>query len=200
MWLSGYRDITSPWQIANTTIAVFDIEHSKDARVNLSASGSGTALDITSFDYINIPSGNVGIGSSNATQKLVVNGSAIVYGDFYTVPWTDYSATSTIVGFSTYDVKKIFYKKSGKLVYCWFNIQGNSGSTITGFTLPYTTNSSHDSHIPIAAMNNSVTISTGTVYLAGSTGTFDCYTTFGGALWLSINYKGITGQFFYETA
>ena len=40
------------------------------------------------------------------------------------VAWTDYSATSTIVGWSSYTTKSIFYKKIGKLVFVQFVISG----------------------------------------------------------------------------
>jgi len=197
MWLTGYRDATSPWQIANTTISVFDIEHSKDARVNLSASGSGTALDITSFDYINIPSGNVGIGSSNATQKLVVNGSAIVYGDFYTVPWTDYSGTSTVVGWASTTNKSIKYKKVGKLLFCQYHIAGTSGSTATTFTLPYLAIDAGNTYAPCAALDNSLVVNTPIAFAGNPTVQF--YKDYNGTAWTASGTKVIAGEIFFET-
>lgn len=58
--------------------------------------------------------------------------------DVYTTDYTDFSATSTIVGFSSFTFKQIYYKKLGKLVYVWFRINGTSDNASTTFTVPHT--------------------------------------------------------------
>jgi hypothetical protein len=60
-----------------------------------------------------------------------------VLGDIYTVVWTDYAATSTIVGFSSVSEKFIYYKKVGKLVFVNAYIVGTSNATGFSFTVPY---------------------------------------------------------------
>ena len=59
--------------------------------------------------------------------------------DIYTVARTDYSAISTIVGWSSFTTKEIFYKRVGGLVFVWFYIYGTSDSTSVTFTLPVAT-------------------------------------------------------------
>jgi len=54
------------------------------------------------------------------------------------VDWTDYSATSTIVGWSSYTTKKIYYSKIGKTLFVLVDISGTSNSISTNITLPYT--------------------------------------------------------------
>lgn len=55
------------------------------------------------------------------------------------VPLFDYSAASTIVGFSSLTVWKIFYKLSGKTLSVWYNFDtGTSNNAALTFTVPYT--------------------------------------------------------------
>ena len=55
------------------------------------------------------------------------------------VPWTDYSGTSAITGWTSYTTKEIFYKKIiGNLVFVKFRIAGESDTTNANFTLPFT--------------------------------------------------------------
>jgi hypothetical protein len=55
--------------------------------------------------------------------------------------WVDYSATSTIVGWSSFTAKKIRYRVVGKLVFVTAQLTGTSNSTTTSFTLPFTSSS-----------------------------------------------------------
>jgi len=50
--------------------------------------------------------------------------------------WVDYSATSTIVGWSSFTTKIIKYRVLGKQVFVYCVINGTSNSTTTSFTLP----------------------------------------------------------------
>jgi hypothetical protein len=54
-----------------------------------------------------------------------------------TVGWTDYSAISTVVGWSAFVTKKIYYKCLGKLALVSFYLGGTSNATTASFTLPY---------------------------------------------------------------
>ena len=56
------------------------------------------------------------------------------------VAWTDYSATSTIVGWTSYTTKEIWYKKIGKIVFVTFHIAGTSDDTVANFTVPFSNN------------------------------------------------------------
>ena len=53
--------------------------------------------------------------------------------------WVDYSATSTVVGWSSFTTKIIKYRVIGKQVFYIVNIVGTSNSTTASFTLAHTT-------------------------------------------------------------
>jgi hypothetical protein len=72
---------------------------------------------------------------------LHVVGNLHVSNEIYTTQWTDYSSTSTIVGFTGgFTTKYIFYKKLGKSVFCEFVLNGTSDSASCSFTLPDSAN------------------------------------------------------------
>lgn len=51
--------------------------------------------------------------------------------------WVDYSATSTVVGWSSFTTKWIFYRVIGKQIFVSFRLTGTSNSTSATFTLPF---------------------------------------------------------------
>lgn len=114
--------------------------------------------------------------------------------------FVDYSAISTIVGWTTYTTKQIFYKKIGKTVFVQFLIDGTSNSVNTTFTLPYACALGCDVRFNTAYTRNGGTVATGgpngQLPAGGSTITF--YVT-GTTLWSNTLTKTISGQFFYET-
>lgn len=52
------------------------------------------------------------------------------------IAWTPYHDTSTIVGWSSFTIKLIRYKKVGKLVFFSLALEGPSNSTSASITLP----------------------------------------------------------------
>lgn len=58
---------------------------------------------------------------------------------FGIVAWSDYSSTSTVVGWSSFAAKKIWYCKIWKIVFISLYISGTSNNTTTTCTLPYAT-------------------------------------------------------------
>lgn len=52
--------------------------------------------------------------------------------------WVDYSAVSTVTGWSSFTAKQINVIKVGKLAICQYFLNGTSNATETSFTLPYT--------------------------------------------------------------
>lgn len=50
--------------------------------------------------------------------------------------WIDYSATSTIVGYTSFTEKIIYYRQIGKQVFINYILTGVSNSTLITFTLP----------------------------------------------------------------
>lgn len=115
------------------------------------------------------------------------------------VPWTDYSATSTIVGWSSYTTKEIYYKKIGKLVFVRFFIRGVSDNTVTTFTLPYSLSSDETTlQAPIRIMDTG-TYAVGLFTLAASSATVNCYPAIIGGTWTNSGDKRVYGHFWYET-
>jgi len=113
--------------------------------------------------------------------------------------WIDYSATSTIVGWSSFTSKVLKYRIVGKQVFFIFQIDGISNSTTTTFTLPisaitYVANlinstDNGSSAIGVAVVNASNTASFSKFIAINSGGTFTASGT-----------KNIRGQFFIEIA
>ena len=114
------------------------------------------------------------------------------------VPWTDYSATSTIVGWSS-STDAIFYKKIGKLVFVQFYITGTSDSTDTTFTLPFTQQSDVRLHVPIRVEDDG-TDAVGLATIAAGASTCICFADIVGNAFTNSGAKTIWGQFWYEIA
>ena len=119
------------------------------------------------------------------------------------VPWTDYSGTSAITGWSSTTTKEIWYKKIGKLVFVQYRIEGTSNSTAISVPLPYDNNS----HIralfkPARAMNNSSWLNGSACgrILASGSNTALFYTDESLAAWTASGTKVIMGEFWYVAA
>ena len=115
------------------------------------------------------------------------------------VAWTDYSATSTIVGWTSYTTKSIFYKKIGKLVFVQFVISGVSDDTVATFTLPYTQQGDVQLQRVIRVLDNG-TNAAGIAILPASSAIVTCYDTVGGSTWINSGNKYVIGQFWYEVS
>lgn len=70
-------------------------------------------------------------GGTPASRKIQVANLPLGFG-----AWTDYSGTSTIVGWGAFVTKIISYRVIGKTVFVAFLITGTSNSATTTFTLP----------------------------------------------------------------
>jgi len=117
-------------------------------------------------------------------------------------PWTDYSATSTIVGWSSFTVKIIRYKKVGKLVFVAYRIVGTSDSTYASFTLPYTNSAEGVGTITtVYGLDNGTALtSPGVCILSPSGSTVTLYKTWAAGGWTNSGTKNANGQFWFETA
>ena len=113
--------------------------------------------------------------------------------------WVDYSATSTVVGWSVLTTKKIRYRVIGKQVFVLFDFTGTSNSNSTTFTLPYTSNTNSSSALNFYWSVNNGASTTGQVVLSANSNTCILYTNFN-ATWTSSGTKSATGQLFYEIA
>ena len=112
--------------------------------------------------------------------------------------WIDYSATSTIVGWSSFTTKQLKYKIIGKQIFVYYRFIGTSNSTTVTFTLP--NSSIYLIYHFIRYINNG---SVGSALSVGRilTDTVTCWIDISGTnLWTASGTKEITGEFFYEIA
>lgn len=127
--------------------------------------------------------------------------SLVVSNDLYTVPWTDYSATSTVTGWASTTEKCIHYKRVGKLVFVIYRVVGTSNSTSTSFTLPYAATASPTTYhivVPQRIQDNGSFSNNGIVIIAASGSTAIFYATAAAGAWTNSGTKGIYGEFFYH--
>lgn len=141
--------------------------------------------------------------SANVVDLTVGNSILLRFDtDVYTSSYQDYSATSTIVGWSAFGGAKFLYsKKVGKLAYVWFYLDGTSNATTTTFTLPFTaanvTNAFMDG--VIRTMDNGGAVAAGNYQIAPNTSTVLLYPNLVSGAWTNSGRKLVIGQFFYQT-
>lgn len=120
--------------------------------------------------------------------------------DAFNGTWTDYSDTSTIVGFASYTLKLVYYRKIGNTVFVNVNLYGVSNATNVTFTLPYTAkNVTGCTYYGGAyAIDNGTATAGGLLGLSPNSSTVSGYSTMAGAAWTGSGTKAIQGQFWYE--
>ena len=117
------------------------------------------------------------------------------------VPWTDYSGTSTITGWSSYTTKFLEYKKNvDGLVFVQFRITGTSDTTTCTFTVPFAEGIASSIVSGILCGNGANGRAIGFLSISSSTVAFTPTATLGSSGWLNSGTKEIFGQFFYEVA
>jgi len=129
-------------------------------------------------------------------------GGVAVNGDIYTVAWTNYSAISTIVGWSSFTSKEIFYKRVGKLLFVKFRLEGTSDATTASFTLPNNNNSNMAvDELNMLVQDNGVWQSApGYINLAASNNVVGLYKNITSFAWTNSGTKKAVGSFCYEIA
>lgn len=113
--------------------------------------------------------------------------------------WTDYSASTTLVGFSGTTAKVVWYKKMGKAVFVNFKIQGTSNAATFTFTLP--DNAVVGCSLPVRVESNSVYgTAPGLLEMSAGSNVVTLYKDFTGAAFAAGNEKYGAGTFFYIVA
>lgn len=111
-----------------------------------------------------------------------------------TAAWVDYSATSTITGWSITTVKEIRYIYiTPKTLLVSFDIVGTSNSSAVSFTLP--NNALWEQSSTCRTQNNG-TVDIGSFIVAASSSTVNFYRNAGTSAWTNSGAKYIKGQFF----
>ena len=120
-------------------------------------------------------------------------------GDIYSVPLTDYSGLSTIVGWGSYENKFLQYRTDGKMVDVLFYIQGTSDDAGTSFTVPFANGLDSWITATLSTRNNG-TFSIGHMYLGTGSKLCTFYSNPAAAGWLASGIKRVAGQFRYQAA
>ena len=126
--------------------------------------------------------------SSNAEWKMV---GGVVDG------WTDYSASSTIVGWSSFITKQIYYKDIGKTRFVTFTLYGTSNSTSATFTVPSASSNTIATNNGMRVIDNGVEGPVGLMGLPENSSTVTCYRS-QLAAWTNSGVKLVSGQFTYQ--
>lgn len=113
------------------------------------------------------------------------------------VDWTDYSATSTIVGWSSFTTKTIRYKIIGKQMFISIQLSGTSNSASTSFTLPQQNKNTYVD-APNYSVNNGISV-VSYFDVAINSSTVTCLNGFS-TTWTASGTKQVFGQFFIEIA
>jgi hypothetical protein len=116
----------------------------------------------------------------------------------YDSGWIDYSATSTVVGWSSFSAKKIRYRIIGKQMFISFNLQGTSNSATTTFTLPNNNINIDQSVNGMYAANNGSPIR-GMAYISAASNLVTLYQN-ELSTWTASGTKYMYGQLFIEIA
>jgi len=114
--------------------------------------------------------------------------------------WSDYGATSTIVGWASFTTKLIYYKKIGNTVFVSFYLAGTSNATGVSFTLPYTNSNTVETEVVGRAVDNGGGAVPALVFVPANTNVaYMCSDTSGsGGTWTASGTKQAFGQFFYD--
>ena len=115
--------------------------------------------------------------------------------------WTDYSATSTIVGWSSFTTKSIYTKKIGKTVFVSYSIAGTSNAATASFTVPYTIASPNFYSVSGYASDAGGNPVAGNIVVVAGGVAIDLRkdaTT--NAAWTASGTKMVLGRFSYESA
>lgn len=111
--------------------------------------------------------------------------------------WIDYSATSTVVGWSSFTNKVLKYRIIGKQMFVIFSIDGTSNNAATTFTLP--NNSLNFNQLSGRFVNNgTLTAGFSSIQTASNIVTF--YVSISSTTWTASGTKTVSGQFFIEIA
>ena len=114
--------------------------------------------------------------------------------------WADYSATSTIIGWSAFTTKVLEYKLIDDIMFVFVNIVGTSNATGVTFTLPKAAVLAGKFKCLHCMDNGQWRAVNGVVSLGASSNVATCTLDGDATAWTNANQKSIQGQFFYKTA
>jgi len=114
--------------------------------------------------------------------------------------WIDYSAISTIVGWSAFTNKKLEYKLIDDIMFVSVFIEGTSDDITVSFSLPNNANDSWDIKCLHCKDNSLWRAVNGTLTITASSNIINCFLDGDYSTWADSNTKSIQGQFFFRIA
>ena len=140
-------NISSPTFTGTVTTPAIIVSSETASRVAI-IDGSKNVKSADTATYPSLTELSYGKGVTSAIQTQI-------NGKITQNTWVDYSATSTIVGWSSFTIKNIRYYVVGKIITVFYQFNGTSNSTTTTFTLPFA-NAGANVFYPNAYTNNGV--------------------------------------------
>jgi hypothetical protein len=139
--------------------------------------------------------------NANVLQASVdSDGNLYVANDIYRTGITDYSSSSTIVGWAGGYDRAIYYKLIGKLCSCWYYITGTSNAATVTFTLP----NNNSNALPVvnmcATQDATSTRQAGIAYMAQNSNVVTVYPSAAYDSWTTTGNKTIHGTLIYNIA
>ena len=116
------------------------------------------------------------------------------------VPWTPHQDDSTIVGWTSYTYKLIYYKKVGKTVYVQYFISGESDHANVTFTLPFTQQANVLKNSWARTQDDGGAWQSGFANLPADSKIVRVYPDVAGTGFTTSGDKGVSGSFKYEAA
>ena len=166
------------------------------------------AAVVTIGDYVDGHMDEIRISKDIARWTSNFTPHALNYENYDLIPtwakeeWIDYSAFSTIVGWSSFTTKKIYYKQVGNMLYVAFDLTGTSNNKSVTFTLPFlktATNPLLCAVTTIAEDNSVYLTSPGRINISNSY-IVACYSDLFTGAWTNSGEKRVMGNFWAEIA
>ncbi|MGV3695496.1 hypothetical protein [Flavobacterium sp.] len=168
-------------KILDGTILDTDINSSAGIDASKLADGS---VSTTEYQYINSLTSNA---QTQLNAKVPEN----------TV--VDYSATSTVVGWSSFTTKSIQYLTVGKATHVWLYIEGVSNSTTVSLTIPSNHTGANNYQSGGYSLNNSASLTTAPrIELVNGSNVVNISRIMTGGTWTASGNKAVSGYFVYQ--
>jgi hypothetical protein len=142
----------------------------------------------------------IAVGDGATNHYYPAGGSS---GGVEETDWTNYGDSATIIGWSSFTVKEIYYRKIGSIVFVSYHISGASNSGNTSFTVPYDRASGRTYDEIAYGRDGGASVLTpdnATIYLYQGTNIVYCYTSQGMGTWATSSTKTVSGTFWYPAA